>query len=493
MNILFATSELTPLAKTGGLGDVLAALPARLRDNGHSVSVVLPGYRAVFDSLPEVRDTGLRLTVPLGPGRATARILEGRTREGVKLLLVGKDEFFDRRGLYGNSEGDYTDNAHRFIFFSKVVVELAGHLRPRPEVLHLNDWQTAFAAAVVRQKRPSLRTVLTIHNLAYQGVFAPWDFDLTNLPGDWFHPGGMEFYGRLNLLKAGLVHADALTTVSPSYATEIQTPEFGCGLEGVLRGRSQDLNGILNGIDEAAWNPATDAFLRETYGPGDWEAKKACRARLLKAVGLDAERVTGPVFACISRLVPQKGLDLVAKVAPELAAQGGALVVLGSGLPQLEKKFLALAAEHPESLAVEIGFNEKLAHRIEAGADFFLMPSRFEPCGLNQMYSQRYGTIPIVHRTGGLADSVEDWRPRKKSGTGIVFAPCTTAALSKAIRRAFLVYGDPVAWDLIRRRAMARDFSWSAAAKSYEQIYRRVCGLESEASTPNNPLNTENP
>jgi len=482
MNILFATSELTPLAKTGGLGDVLAALPARLRENGHSVAVVLPGYRAVFDALPDLVDTGLRITVPLGKDRVTAKILETQTREGVKLLLVCKDEYFDRRGLYGNADGDYVDNAHRFFFFSKVVVELASHLRPRPEILHLNDWQTAFAAAMVRQKAgknaAGLKTVLTIHNLAYQGIFPSWDFDLTNLPPEWFRADGLEYFGRINLLKAGIAFADQLTTVSPNYAREIQTEELGCGLEGVLRGRSADLSGILNGIDDRIWNPSTDPWIAKTYGPGEWEGKEECRTRLLKSVGLKPSKVDGPVFASISRMVPQKGLDLVVRVVPEIVAQGGACILLGSGQPELEKKFLELARSHPQAVSVKIGFDEKRAHEIEAGADFFLMPSRFEPCGLNQMYSQRYGTIPIVHDTGGLADSVEDWNGRKKTGGGLVFSPCTKAALSKAVGRAFQLWKDPVDWDRIRRQAMARDFSWARAARDYEAIYCRACGME---------------
>ena len=483
MNILFATSELTPLAKTGGLGDVLAALPTRLRDNGHSVAVVLPGYRDALDALPEARDTALRITVPMGNDRVTAEILEARTREGMKLVLVCKDEFFDRRGLYGNADGDYTDNARRFLFFSKVAVELASHLRPRPEVLHLNDWQTAFAAALVRQKGLGLKTVLTIHNLTYQGIFDPWDFDLTNLPSDWFHADGLEFYGKLNLLKAGIAYADQVTTVSPTYAKEIQTGESGCGLEGLLRNRAADLTGILNGIDDGAWNPGKDPWIEQVYGPGDWKAKEACRDRLLKACGLKPSKQTGPVFACISRLVPQKGLDLVAKVIPDLVSEGGTFVLLGSGQKALEERFLDLARVHSGSVAVKIGFDEKLAHQIEAGADFFLMPSRFEPCGLNQMYSQRYGTIPIVHRTGGLADSVEDWQPRKKKGGGLVFSPCTKAALAKVVGRAFQLRADPDAWDRIRRQAMARDFSWTPAARAYEDIYRRACGME-PASIP---------
>jgi len=487
MNILFATSELTPFAKTGGLGDVLAALPARLRENGHSVSVVLPGYREALKALPEAQDTALRITVPLGGDRATAKIFEARTREGMKLLLVCKDEFFDRSGLYGNADSDYTDNARRFLFFSKVAVELASHLRPRPEVLHLNDWQTAFAAAVVRQKGLGLKTVLTIHNLTYQGLFAPWDFDLTNLPSDWFDAEGLEFYGKLNLLKAGIVYADQVTTVSPNYAKEIQGEESGCGLEGLLRSRAADLTGILNGIDEEVWNPGKDSRIEQTYGPGDWEAKEACRGRLLKSFGLKPSKQAGPVFACISRLVPQKGLDLVAKALPDIVSAGGTFVLLGSGQRTLEQKFLELAREHSGSVAVRIGFDEKLAHQIEAGADFFLMPSRFEPCGLNQMYSQRYGTIPIVHRTGGLADSVEDWQPRKKRGGGLVFSPCTKAALAKAVGRAFQLRADPEAWDRIRRQAMARDFSWTAAARAYEDVYRRACGMEPASLSQGEP------
>lgn len=476
MNILFATSELTPLAKTGGLGDVAAALPAELRRAGHSVSIVLPAYREVREALPHMEDTGLGLTIPLGRAQVVARIYEAATREGVKLFLVRRDEFFDRGGFYGNEEGDYTDNAARFIFFAKAAAELASRIRPRPEVLHLNDWQTAFAASWVRHRRLPLATVLTIHNLAYQGVFAPWDHELTNLPDGDFNPREFEFYGHLNLLKAGLVHADRLTTVSPSYAREIQGEAMGCGLDGVLRGRADALTGILNGIDTGGWDPAADPHLEHPFSAGRMAGKKKNRAALLERFGLEAGP-KAPVFACISRLVPQKGLDLVAELAPEIVSRGGCLVLLGSGQKELEDAFAALAAAHPRQVGVRIGFDEPLAHLIEAGADFFLMPSRFEPCGLNQMYSQRYGTVPVVTATGGLADSVQDWDPARDAGTGLVAPRATREDLAAQVVRAFGLMHRPAALAGLRKRGMAADFSWSAAARAYETVYQQALGV----------------
>jgi len=482
MNILFVSSEVTPLAKTGGLGDVAAALPAALRDAGHSVAVVLPYYRAVRESGVEAEDTGLVLDIPLGPARLAARVYESSTREGVKLFLVRRDEFFDRGGLYGNDLGDYTDNAARFLFFAKAAAELAERIRPRPDVLHLNDWQAALAAPWVRFRGLPQKTVFTIHNMAYQGVFAAWDHDLTNLPHGWFSPDGFEFHGSFNTMKGALHHADAVTTVSPSYAREICTPEFGCGLDAVLRGRAGGVEGILNGIDVRLWNPERDPHLPENFSAARPGGKKKCREALLERFGLEAG-VKAPVFAAVSRLVEQKGLDVVARTVPALVEQGGFFVLLGSGAPDLEKAFVRLAGDCPGRAAVRIGFDEPLAHLIEAGADFFLMPSRFEPCGLNQMYSQRYGTIPIVTRTGGLADSVEDMDLKKGTGTGLVVPSCTRAALAKGVERAFRLYQDRTALKAARRRGMERDFSWKGAARAYERVYARVLGIQ-PASSP---------
>lgn len=475
MNILFASSELTPLAKTGGLGDVMAALPAALRERGHSVAVVLPLYRQVRESGVDLNDTGLVLEVPMGSGIMTARIYESKTREGVRLFLVRRDEFFDRSELYGSDLGDYADNAARYIFFSKVAAELVERIRPRPQVLHLNDWQTAFAAAWVRHRSLGVRTVFTIHNMAYQGRFASWDFDLTNLPHGWYSPHGFEFYGGTNLMKGALHHADVVTTVSPTYAREICSSELGCGLEGVLSERPGGVVGILNGIDVQAWNPETDPHLPEHFSVRRLAGKKTCKEKLLKDFKL-ASGGKGPLFAVISRLVPQKGLDGVAEVVPEMVQRGGQFILLGSGLPEWEGKFRALAETHPEQVGVRIGFDEGLAHRIEAAADFFLMPSRFEPCGLNQMYSQRYGTVPIVTRTGGLADSVADWDEATGAGTGIVVESCHPDALRAGLERAWRLYRKAGALRTVRLAGMKRDFSWFSAAAAYEEVYRSALG-----------------
>lgn len=472
MNILFAASELSPYAKTGGLGDVSAALPAALRARGHSVSVVLPYYRSARQLLENVTATDLSITVPMGAVPHTARIHTAVTDRGVRLYLVEKEEYYDRSNLYGTATGDYSDNASRFIFFSKVVVELGKYIRPVPQILHLNDWQTGLVPAIVRAQRLPYRTVFTIHNLAFQGSFWAFDFDLTNLPGEYFSPPGVEFYGRLNLMKAGINLAHQVTTVSPRYSREIQTLEFGCGLDGVLRENAHKLSGIMNGADYTKWNPATDEYLAQNFSTRALAGKEACKKALLSAFKLPAG--DGPVLGMVSRLANQKGFDLVTSLMDELIAQDVRVIILGSGDSFYEDYFREFARKHPGKVGIKIAFSETLAHEIVAGSDFLLMPSVFEPCGLTQLYAMANGTPPIVHETGGLADSVENYNEHTGQGTGFKFAPYETNALRKAVQRALAVYADKPKLEALRLAAMSKRFSWDGAAAGYERVYEKA-------------------
>ncbi len=471
MNILFAASEVTPYAKTGGLGDVLAALPAVLRARGHSVSVVVPLYRELRESLKELAPTELSVKVEMEDGPLPARIWEGVTRDGVTLFAVERDEFFDRGSLYGTDSGDYFDNAARFIFFCKAVVGLAECLEPLPEILHANDWQTALIPGLVRAWQLPYKTVLTIHNLAYQGIFPARSFDAAGLGDDFFQPHTYEYYGRLNLLKGGILLADSVTTVSPNYAREIQEEEFGCGLNGALTARAGDLTGILNGIDADLWNPESDSWIEANYSAENPGGKQKCKEALLAEFGL--EDASKPLFGCVSRLAEQKGFDLILSVLPTLLDEGARFILLGSGDSALEDRFRQLALERPGQVAVQIGFDEKLAHRIEAGCDLFLMPSRFEPCGLNQFYSMRYGTVPVVHDVGGLSDSVQD------GGTGadgFKFQAYTPESFLGAIRRALAAFEKKAAWQQLQKNGMSRNDSWDSRVPFYEKVYHQLIG-----------------
>lgn len=470
MNILFAASEMSPYAKTGGLGDVIAALPAALRARGHSVSVVLPLYRGVREQLPNLKPTSLYLNLTLNREQLSARVWEGVAESGVRLFFIERDEFYDRSHLYGTQTGDYADNAARFIFFNKAVVELARYVQPTPEILHLHDWQTGLVPAIVRSKQYALKTVFTIHNLAFQGSFWAFDFDLTNLPGEYFSPPGVEFFGRLNLMKAALLLSHQITTVSPSYAQEIQTPAYGCSLDGVLRQNHHKLTGILNGVDCNLWDPQHDHFLPAPYSADHLKGKAECKKALLETFRLPSGN--SPLFGIVSRLTTQKGFDLIQQtIEDSLLNIGAKFVLLGSGDPYFEAYFINLAKKYPKQVGVKIGFDEALAHLIEAGSDFFLMPSQFEPCGLNQLYSLRYGTPPIVHNTGGLADSVEDYNEETGTGTGFKFSWYEAGGLRQAIQRALKVYAQPKALATLRHSGMSQQFSWDASAAEYEKVY----------------------
>lgn len=475
MRVLFCVSEAVPLAKTGGLADVGGALPAALMALGTDVRVVLPRYRGIDST--GWREVGA-VDVSLGAKRLPVTVLDGQMPEsGVPAWLIDQPQLFDRAGLYGEGGQDYPDNLLRFTCLCRGMLAWLERQPWQPEIIHCHDWQTALVPAIIGagQVRRAA-TLLTIHNLAYQGLFSAEQFEVTGLPPSMYTMAGLEFWGQVNLLKGGLVFADLLNTVSETYAQEIQTAEFGAGLDGVLRDRSRDLFGILNGVDYGVWDPAHDPLIPARYTADDLSGKRACKDRLQDEFGLAADPDI-PLIGMVTRLADQKGLDLVAAILETLFAAGAQLIVLGTGDPRYERMFSETARRHPRKSGVRIGFDNALAHRIEAGADLFLMPSRYEPSGLNQLYSLRYGTVPIVRRTGGLADSIRDATPQAlRAGTanGFVFADYTPQALLRAAQRALAAFRDAATWRTLQRTGMTADFSWAAAAKKYVGLYERA-------------------
>jgi len=479
VKVLYSVSEAVPFVKTGGLADVAGALPAALAKLGHDVRLVLPRYRAIPTAgLAPL----LPLRLPLGDAAVEGAVLEGRSPAGGPVYFIECPRLFDREGLYGEGGRDYADNLARFTFFSQAVVAVAAHVFP-PDLIHCNDWHTALVPAYLRlreraRQQGSWATLLTVHNIAMQGIFPAEQFPLLGLPRDLFTPEGMEFGGQVNCLKAGLIAADVINTVSETYAREVQTAEFGAGLEGLLLGRRGDLYGVLNGVDYAQWDPRVDPHLPAPYGPDDLDGKRLCKRALQKETGLEGLPYA-PLLAMISRLTDQKGGDLVAAVLPSLVERGVQFALLGTGDPRYHAVFTHLAREHPRRVFVALRFDEALAHRIEAGADLFLMPSRFEPSGLNQLYSMRYGTVPVVRRTGGLADSVRDATPeavRSGVASGFVFEAYSPLALLAAIDRALDTFRDPVLWRRIQLAGMRADFSWDRSAQRYLALYREAVG-----------------
>ncbi|PTX91306.1 glycogen synthase GlgA [Opitutus sp. ER46] len=479
MKIVHAASELFPYMKTGGLADAVGALSGSLADNGHEVSVFLPGYRAVLEHKDALgAERKLRLKIEMGPAYLSGDVRVFSPRKNLNVYLICREEYFDRRGAYGNGERDYEDNADRFIFFCKGVVETLRLAELQADIVHSHDWQAALLPLLLREAERrqhltlALKTIFTIHNIAFQGVFPAKVFARTNLPDELFHIDGLEYYSQINLMKGGILFADRVTTVSPRYAKEIQTAEFGCGLEGVVQTRTDDLVGLLNGVDTAIWNPATDALLPARYSQTNMSGKQVCRAELLKRAGF-APDFKGPVFGIVCRLTEQKGVDLLLANRDFFLKQDCRLVVLGSGDKRMETELEELAAATPKKVALSSKHDESMSHLIEAGADFFLMPSLFEPCGLNQMYSQVYGTIPVVSRVGGLADTVIDADEHADVGTGIMCEP-TVASLRQALHRALRLYADKPRLAAVQKHGMARDFSWKAASGAYERLYEEA-------------------
>ena len=482
MRVLFAASEVEPFAKTGGLADVAGALPRALARLSLDVRVVLPAYREIDRRKHAVADTGLILEVPISGRTEPTRVLEGRLA-GAPVSFLEADRYYDRDGLYGVGGQDFQDNAERFAFFSRAVVELGRELGRQgapPDVFHCHDWQTGLVPAYLKSlyagdpRLGRAASVFTVHNLGYQGLFWHYDMHLTGLGWEHFTPDGLEFWGKISYLKAGLVYADWLTTVSPTYAREIQTAELGCGMDGVLRARADRLVGILNGIDVDEWDPQGDPHVPAPYSARDLAGKRQAKVVLQTAFALPVTP-EAPLLAMISRLVDQKGCDILVPVIPALAERGCQIVVLGTGEPAFEDAFRDLAKRYPRQVGVRIAYDNALSHKIEAGADMFLMPSRYEPCGLNQMMSLRYGTVPIVRATGGLADTVVEAAP-ERGGNGFTFGAYDSALLLSAVDRALAAFRDRVRWEAIVRNGMEADFSWDASARRYADLYGVAVG-----------------
>lgn len=488
MRIAFITSEFAPFASTGGLGEVSAALPPALAAHGHEAVVVMPLYGQVYRRAHTLHDTGIRLDIPVGLQTRRAEIYRAR-HDGVVIYFVARDEYFDRQALYGLAHRDYDDNFERFVFFQKAAVELIDHIVFDPDIVHANDWQTGLVPSFLRhgihgagRARGRERTLFTIHNLAYQGIFSAADFTATNLPYSSYSIEGMEFYGQVSCMKAGIVTADWVSTVSRSYAREIQSEARGYGLHGVLAERGERLSGIVNGIDYQIWNPETDPEIPVRYGVDSVrEGKAACRQALRRTMELphDPNRV---LIGMVTRLVELKGIDLLAEAMEELMSREVQLVILGSGHDLYHEMAQQWAHAWPTQFACELGFDPVLAHNIYAGADAFLMPSQTEPCGLSQLYSMRYGTLPIVHHTGGLADTVHDLTRYPDQGSGFSFSSYTPEALLDAVDRSITTLQHPESINLIRPRIMQIDHSWTSAAQDYIQLYQDLSHLPGAAS-----------
>jgi starch synthase len=480
MHIVFAASECVPFAKTGGLADVVGALPPELVKLGHEVTVYLPLYAGVRRQIKgELKYAVRSITIPFEYYNRFAGIVDGGKRAGVQCYFIDCPELFDREGLYGTVAGDYPNNWERFGLFCRAVLE-AAKLLGVPEVFHVHDWQAALIPVYLRttyDSDPLLKNagvVLTIHNAAYQGAFQPATTERLLFPWEIFTMDKLEQFDNFNFLKGGLVYSDILTTVSRKYAEEIQTPEFGNQLDSVLRGRAAVLRGILNGVDYAQWNPATDANLVAHYTPENLAGKRECRADLLRAFGLEQVKDSTPVIGIVSRFALQKGFDLVEQIAGRLSELDVAVVALGSGEPVYEKFFRDWAFWNKANVAVRIGYDDALAHKIEAGADMFLMPSLYEPCGLNQIYSLKYGTVPVVRATGGLDDTIEEWDPKQGTGTGFKFKGMRAEGLRDAIDRALAAFEDKEGWKKLMLNGMARNYSWEQPAREYTAVYEEA-------------------
>lgn len=477
MRVVMAAAEAVPFAKTGGLADVLGALPRALARLGVDVAVVLPAHSVISRDRFPMRRLPVELSVPIANRILTAGVLVTELADGIPVYLIEADQYFDRPSLYGTPAGDYADNAERFAFFSRAIPALLMHLGA-PHILQCHDWQAALVPVFLRfdaGRYPGLggvRVVQTIHNVGYQGLFDRAQWPLLGLDWRYFTPEWLEFYGRVNYLKGGLVAADTLTTVSPTYAREIQTGELGYGLEGVLHHRRADLLGILNGVDYDEWSPDHDPLIVAPYSADDPAGKAPCKTDLQAASGLPVAPTT-PLIGIVSRLADQKGFDLIAEIAPTLLGRSLQMVVLGTGDARYQRLLADLHYRYPDRLAIHIAFDDALAHKIEAGSDIFLMPSRYEPCGLNQIYSLRYGTVPVVRATGGLEDTITEFDPETGAGNGFKFKPYTAAALLECLERALALYGTPD-WPTIRRNAMLADFSWDRSAQAYLDLYRRM-------------------
>lgn len=479
MHIVFAASECVPYAKTGGLADVVGALPPEIAQLGHQVTVYLPLYKQARAHLQDPKIVLRSLTIPFRFYNRFVSVVDGGLRKGVQYYFIDCPELFDRESLYATQSGDYLDNWERFGLFSRAVLESTKQLGV-PDVYHVHDWQTGILSVYLRSLYyfdPDLRnagTLLTIHNAGYQGWFPPATVENLLFPWEIFTMDRVEQYDTFNFLKGGIMYSDILTTVSKKYAEEIQTPEFGNALDAPLRKRAEDLHGILNGVDYAQWSPDADPNIAAHYTPKNLSGKAECRRDLLYAFGLEHVSDDTPVIGIVSRFASQKGFDLITQAADAMAQENMVLVALGTGEPYYEGLMRNLAYRYPKKFSVKVQYHESLAHKIEAGADIFLMPSRYEPCGLNQIYSLRYGTVPVVRATGGLDDTIQEWSAETGEGTGFKFQNYHSDDLLAALRRALALFSDKQNWQKLMCNGMEKDYSWKQPAKEYVKLYEEV-------------------
>jgi len=471
-----AASEMAPFARTGSLADVVASLSGELQTRGHEVSVVMPYYRQVKE-VPgaKIKPTGVKFTLPLGDKKMGCEVFETTAPSGVQVFLLRRDEYFDRSGLYGIEGRDYQDNSERFIFFCKAAVELARRFDPAPDIVHAHDWQASLVPVLMRAAKLPFKSVLTVHNLAFQGNFWSYDFGLTNLPASYFSASGVEYYGSMNCLKGGILYADSVVFPSERAAAEAKTPEFGCGLDPVIREQALKLVGIPDGVDYSIWNPETDKTIAKTYSASKLTGKTACRDALLKELGLDP-KPTGPVYSMICRLIEPKGFDILLPALDRILADDIRLVILGEGEANYQTALAIATRKHRGKLAYVKPYEPDLAHRILAGSDGMLAPARIESSGVTVMYGLRYGVLPVVRACGGLHQVIQDYDPAHDVGTGFVFYDYSPDALVDTTRRARSIFNDQPAWQATMKRAMATDFSWQSAALKHEELYSRLLG-----------------
>jgi starch synthase len=480
MKVLFVTSEVESLAKSGGLADVSRALPIALKKKGNDVRILLPGYpRAIV----QLKNPRIETAVGSLLGIDNAVLISGQLPgTDLPVWLIHAPSLFSRNGgLYQDDNGqDWADNAHRFAFLAHVAAEIAtgGLLDWRPDIVHANDWHAGLVPLLVSAKKgPKPATIFTIHNLAFQGLFPRDVLPAIGVSDHFFTADGIEFYGQISYLKAAIRYSDKITTVSPTYAKEVLTPDLGCGLDGLLHARGPDFCGILNGIDKELWNPATDMHLPHRFSAGDISGKRLCKAEIQAELGLEVQPQI-PLIGFVSRLAHQKMADVILETIPAMVGAGAQLALIGEGDPALEAAFKALEGRYPRNLAVRIGYQERLAHRLQAGADILLAPARFEPCGLTQLYALRYGTAPVVRRTGGLADTVMDIGLTECAATGFVFEDATSTGLMGAVERALALYREPLAWRRMQLKGMEEDFGWTVSAERYTKLYHEASGLD---------------
>ncbi len=490
MKVWFLAPEVAPFAKTGGLADVAGSLPCALKKLGVEVSVGLPFYQEVKRGDFANRKVMEGLQVPLGSGALQGSVVETTTAQGIPVYLFQQDDLFDRPKLYGNAEGDYADNLERYTYFCRAALLFAKKAGLELDVIHCHDWQTGLIPIYLRtvyMADPALSrvaSVFTVHNMGYQGLFPADKLAVCGLPSSEFNPEGIEYWGNLSLLKAGLVYSDAITTVSPRYSLEIQTPEFGLGMEAILRQRSEDLYGILNGADYGAWDPAKDPHISANYSVSKTRNKRTCKAALIDEMGVGKHLLDRPVLAVISRLASQKGHDLLVEIVEDVVRLDAGLIVLGAGEYKYQQALGELRQKHGESIAVRFAFDEPLAHRIMAGADMLLAPSRYEPCGLTQIYALKYGTVPIVRITGGLDDTIQQFDPRSGIGTGFKFGAYEPRAFLEQIKEAVKTYADKATWAKLVKQCMKADFSWEESAREYVLLYEKITeGREQEGQS----------